>query len=80
MRGRAARPESAGMRASTAFERSTSFLGRLVTAFVELTLASAVIVGAIVVGHELREWREWYPQAHHPWLEGRAPAAEVTEP
>jgi len=68
------------MRASVAVEQSMSFVGRLVTAFVELTLATAVIVGAIVVGHELREWREWYPQAHHPWLDGPLPAAEVTEP
>jgi hypothetical protein len=68
------------MRAAVAVEHSMSFLERLATAFVELTLASAVIVGAIVVGHELREWREWYPTAIHPWLDGRLPAAEVTEP
>ena len=26
----------------------------------ELAVASAIIVGAIVVGHDLREWRTWY--------------------
>ncbi|HKY50368.1 MAG TPA: hypothetical protein VJP45_03845 [Candidatus Limnocylindria bacterium] len=60
--------------------RSLSFIDRLVIAFAELTLATAVIIGAIVVGHELREWREWYPKAYHPWLETRAPATEVSEP
>jgi hypothetical protein len=68
------------MRASVALERSLFFLERLAAALVELTLASAVIVGAIVVGHELREWREWYPQANHPWLETPAPPTEVKEP
>lgn len=29
---------------------------------------------------QLREWREWYPQAHHAWLETPAPATEVKEP
>jgi hypothetical protein len=68
------------MLSSLPVEQSTSFGGRLVTAFVELTLATVVIVGAIVVGHELREWRDWYPNAYHPWLEGQRPTTEVTEP
>jgi len=68
------------MRASAVVQRSTSFVDRLVIALVELTLAALVLSGAIVVGHELREWREWYPTAHHPWLDGPLPAAEVTEP
>ena len=68
------------MRASVAVERSVGFLERCAIALVEMTLAAAVIVGAIVVGHELREWREWYPQAGHPWLETPAPATEVKEP
>jgi hypothetical protein len=68
------------MRNTAVVQRSLSFVDRLVIAFVELALAAAVIVGAIVVGHELREWREWYPQAHHPWLETPAPATEVKEP
>ena len=66
---------------NTAFvDRSLAFVDRLVIAFVELALATAVIVGAIVVGHELREWREYYPTAHHPWLQTPAPATEVKEP
>ena len=66
---------------STAFvDRSLAFVDRLVIAFVELALATAVIVAAIVAGHELREWREYYPTAHHPWLETPAPATEVKEP
>lgn len=68
------------MRASVAVERSVVLLERCAIALVEITLAAAVIVGAIVVGHELREWREWYPQANHPWLETPVPATEVKEP
>ena len=68
------------MPASAVARSATSFISRLVTAFVELALAGAVIVGAIVVGHELREWRDWYPNAHHPWLDDPRPATEVTEP
>jgi len=68
------------MHSSLAVEQSTSFGGRLVTAFVELTLAAAVIVGAIVVGHDLREWRDWYPSAYHPWTDVQRPTTEVTEP
>jgi hypothetical protein len=67
------------MLASAVVRSATSFVGRLVTALVELTLAATIIAGAIVVGHELREWRDWYPNAHHPWLDDR-PATEVTEP
>ena len=68
------------MSASAVAQSGTSFAGRLVNAFVELTLAAAVIVGAIVVGHELREWRDWYPNAYHPWLDDQRPTTEVTEP
>jgi hypothetical protein len=66
--------------AALAAHRPLSFAGRLATAFVELVLASAVIVAAIVGGHQLREWRDWYPTVYHPWLDGRESAPEVTEP
>ena len=67
------------MLASTVAQSATSFAGRLVTAFVELTLAAAVLVGAIVVGHDLREWRDWYPTAYHPWTDGQRQATEPVE-
>ena len=68
------------MRASIAVQHATPFAGRLVIAFVELTLAAAVLVGAIVVGHDLREWRDWYPTAYHPWTDVQRQASEPSEP
>jgi hypothetical protein len=68
------------MRASIAVQQATPFAGRLVIAFVELALAAAVIAGAIVVGHDLREWRDWYPTAYHPWTDTQQQTTEVTEP
>ena len=68
------------MRASVVVLEATPFISRLVTAFVELTLAAAVIAGAIVVGHDLREWRDWYPTAYHPWTDVQRQATEVIEP
>ncbi|HEV8671640.1 MAG TPA: hypothetical protein VGS01_13010 [Candidatus Limnocylindria bacterium] len=68
------------MRMSVVVDQSTSFIGRLALAFVELTLATAVIVGAIVAGHNLREWRDWYATTYHPWLESQRTTQDVTEP
>jgi len=69
------------MRISVAVEQTTRFVERVATLMVELSLAAAVIIGAIFVGHELREWRDWYWAAYlHP---AQAPAPEVevtTEP
>ena len=68
------------MRAWAVVEQTTRFVERVATLMVELSLAAAVIVGAIFVGHELREWRDWYWAAYlHP-ADAPAPAAEVTEP
>ena len=51
----------------------------MVTLSVELTIAAAVILGAVFAGHELREWREWYWAL--PPTFGEAPSAPaVTEP
>lgn len=68
------------MRISMAAKGAAPFVGRLATAFVELTLATAVIVSAVVAGHNLREWRDFYPTAHHPWLERVQPATGASEP
>jgi hypothetical protein len=62
-----------------AAKESTPFVARLAMAFVELTLAAGLIVGAIFVGHDLREWRDWYPTMHHPWLERAEPESEVID-
>jgi hypothetical protein len=64
---------------SVAFEHTTAFASRLVMTLTELAVAAAIIVGAIVVGHDLREWRTWYhgrPDYYEP--PPAAPAA--TEP
>lgn len=63
------------MRASV--QQATPFVSCLATAFVEVALAAAVIVGAIVVGHDLRAWREWYPTSYHPWIDAPRPAPGV---
>jgi len=68
------------MRVSVVVDHSTSLVGRLAIALVELTLATAVIVAAVVAGHNLREWRDWYPNAYHPWLESQRSIPDVTEP
>jgi hypothetical protein len=68
------------MHVLVAVERTTRFVERVAALMVELSLAAAVIFGAIFVGHELREWRDWYWAAYlHP-ADAPAPAAEVTEP
>ena len=68
------------MRQSVAVDHAAAFSGRLATAFIELALAVAVIVGAIVVGHKLAEWRDWYPTVYHPWLDSQRTVPEVAEP
>jgi heme/copper-type cytochrome/quinol oxidase subunit 3 len=68
------------MHPSLMVERATSIVERIVMLAMELAVAAAVIFGAIFVGHELREWRDWYWAAYlHP-ADAPAPAAEVTEP
>jgi hypothetical protein len=79
MRGWVARRESACVRASVAVEHATALVGRLGMALTEVTVAAAIVIGAIVVGHDLREWRTWYhgrPDYYEP--PPAAPAA--TEP
>ena len=55
--------------------RAAPIMERFGLAFANVTLAIALLVGAIIAGHELRGWREWYPQVHHPWLDGPLPVA-----
>jgi len=67
------------MRVLVAIEHTTRFVERVATLALELSLAVAVIFGAIFVGHELREWREWY-WALPPAFESPTAAPVVTEP
>ena len=54
------------------------FFGRLLLAFIEIALATALLSGSVIVGHELRDWREWYadPSVTKPW----APTPRPAEP
>ena len=61
------------------------FVGRLGLAFAEIVLATATLVGSIIVGHELKEWRDWYwdPGTARIWAPTPKPTAtplEVAEP
>lgn len=65
------------MRVWVAVEQTTRFVERVAMLFMEITLAAAVILGGVVIGHELREWRDWYWSAYlHPAVP--AQDAEVT--
>lgn len=44
----------------TLLEAPLGFAGRCAIAFVEIVLAAAILMSSVVVGHELRTWREWY--------------------
>ena len=66
------------MRIWLAVEHTTRLVGRVVTFALELAISGAVILGAVFVGHELREWRDWYWAAYlHP-AQSPAPEAKVT--
>jgi hypothetical protein len=67
------------MRIWLAVEETTRFLERAAALMVELTVAVMVIASAIFVGHELREWREWY-WALPPAFESPSSAPTVAEP
>lgn len=78
MRGWASPREGVRMRVWVAVEQARRFVERVATLMVELSLAAAVIFGAVFVGQELREWRDWYWAAYlHP-AQAPAPDAEVT--
>ncbi len=53
------------------------FIGRFGQAFVEIVLAAAMLAGSVVVGHELKVWRDWYsdPATAHPWAPTPVPSA-----
>lgn len=67
------------MRASVAIEHTTAFVSRLTMALTELAVAAAIIVGAVVVGHDLREWRIWY-HGRPDYFEPPPAAPAATEP
>ena len=67
------------MRLLLLVQHVSSIVARMVTLSMELTIAAAVIFGAVFVGHELREWREWY-WALPPTFGEAPPAPAITEP
>ncbi len=56
-----------------------AFLGRLATAFAEVSLAAAILSGSVIVGHELRDWRAWYwdPSTMRVWAPTPLPRETV---
>jgi hypothetical protein len=67
------------MRILVAVEHMARLAERVATLLMELTVAAVVVFGAIYIGHELREWREWYWAL--PPTFGEAPSAPaVSEP
>ena len=67
------------MRASVAVEHTTAFVSHLVTVLTGLAVAAAILIGAIVVGHDLREWRTWY-HGRPDYFEPPPAAPAATEP
>jgi hypothetical protein len=62
------------------------FAGRLTLALVEIAVAVAMLVGSVILGHELKAWRDWYgdPGTARPWAPTPRPTVpptfELTEP
>lgn len=58
-----------------------AFTGRCAVALVEVVLAAAILCGAVVVGHDLRQFRAWYgdPNTTHLWAPAPSPSA-LAEP
>ncbi len=69
------------MSAALVLARSFPFLGRCAVAFIELVVAAAIIVGSVVVGHDLAAFRAWYsaPTTIHHWVPMPQPST-VAEP
>ena len=67
------------MRLRLIVDQASSLMVRVVMFSMEVTLSAAVILGGIYVGHELREWREWY-WALPPAFESPTAAPAVAEP
>ncbi len=67
------------MRIWVALGEATRCIERVAALMVELIVAAVVIAGAVFVGHELREWREWY-WALPPTFEVAPSAPAATEP
>ena len=68
------------MRLLLLVQHVSSIVARMVTLSMELTIAAAVIFGAVFVGHELREWREWYWALPPAFEASPPPVPAVTEP
>jgi len=60
-----------------------AFFGRLGLALAEIVLAASTLVGSVILGHELRDWREWYadPGTEKPWAPTPKPSPiEIAAP
>ena len=71
------------MLATVAHRVPLPFLGRLGLAFAEIVLAAATLVGSVILGHELKAWRDWMmdPATTNIWAPTPRPTpAESFEP
>jgi len=61
--------------------RALPFTGRLGIAFTEIVLAAAVLIGSVILGHDLKEWRDWFwdQETTHPWAPTPRPSPEAFE-
>ena len=85
MRERETRPESVDMVRTVVVRQVLPFTGRLSIALAEIVLASAALVGSVILGHELKEWRDWYwdpstPRLWEPTPRPTASPIEAVEP
>jgi hypothetical protein len=55
------------------------FFGRVAVALCEITAATVILCGSVVVGHFHGEWRAWYSDTGtgHPWAPSAKPPATV---
>ena len=67
------------MTIAAAARNAWPILGRLSLALAEIVLAAATLAGSVIVGHELKEWRDWFwdPSTARIWAPTPKPSPSV---